>query len=306
MRAYDSGCCFRGASAADRPRVIWELTTKCNLSCSFCHARPFAQAGVSTSEVIDGLHLLKQWGVSGVIFSGGEPLLRKDCLEILETASTLGLEVDLCTNGTLVNDDVTSRLKACLTEVSVSFDSANPEIHNRLRGRPKAWSKAVAGIQKLANQGLEVHAITLVCDDTYPSIEDSIRFLRDLGVHSVTLLGLVPIEVPTVPYRLSADIRAMLEKDLPRIRQIIKGIIINTKRVIRFESPEFCGAGKSIWGIDAQGHLLPCILLKGKVNSRSIQDYQKATDWTQIADNFSRHASEPYWTQCSLENEHAA
>src|SRR4030042_377367 len=88
-------------------------------------------------------------GARGVIVTGGEPLGRADCLDFVTRAADLGLEVDLCTNATLVDAALARQLGRALTEISVSLDSADAEVHDRLRGRPGAWRAAARGLQPL-------------------------------------------------------------------------------------------------------------------------------------------------------------
>jgi MoaA/NifB/PqqE/SkfB family radical SAM enzyme len=293
MTSYDSFCCFRGSSDR-RPRVLWELNTACNLACSFCHAKPNADPGIALADIRAGLRLLSGWGVGDVIFSGGEPLLRRDILEILDAARGLGLDVDLCTNGTLIDAELAGRLREVLSEVSVSVDSATPATHDALRRQRGSWAKTVRGIENLASAGVEVHVISLVTDTTASAIEETTRFVRSLGAESITLLGLMPYPegtarrggppLPTVQphegtdHRLSLHTRLALEASLPQMRRRLDGFRINTKCILPSRRLGACGAGTTILGVDARGMLLPCILLKGMSGAKPLLHYAADDD----------------------------
>jgi len=236
---------------------------------------------------VDGLKRVGRWGARGVIVTGGEPLGRADCLDFVTRAADLGLEVDLCTNATLVDAALARQLGRALTEISVSLDSADAEVHDRLRGRPGAWRAAVRGIQHLVAAGLELHAITIACDDTCPSLDRTLDLFEDLGVHSVTLLG--PVRVPGAErnLRLSPNARAALVADLPRLRERATRLTVNTKRVTQPPSAEACPAGTSIWGIDAGGHLLPCVLLKGETAGVPLARLVDCRDWREVGQRLS-------------------
>ena len=297
MRSYDSGCCFRGSSISHSVRVLWELNTRCNLSCSWCHTKNNARSQLPTSEVFNGLNLIRQWGINGVIFSGGEPLLRSDLVDIVKMAFSIGFEVDLCTNATLVNSHIASQLGKYLSELSVSLDSGVPEIHDRIRGTKGALKKTVNGIKCLIGAGIEVHAITMCCDDNIATIEETIQLLDQLKVHSVTLLGLISIEGVKTPYILSEGKRYALVQSLPAYRSKYPDIIINTKRIMSFEDAESCGAGKTILGVDTTGALLPCILQRENVRSIPLFDLKDIISLEDVLIKFNQSGND-YWKTC--------
>ncbi|MGM5482485.1 MAG: radical SAM/SPASM domain-containing protein [Nanobdellota archaeon] len=82
--------------------IVVELTTRCNLSCSFCYNRDNNQKDSSHSSIITILDQIADLGVQAVRFTGGEPLLREDLEDILRKAKKRNLYVILNTNGTLL------------------------------------------------------------------------------------------------------------------------------------------------------------------------------------------------------------
>jgi MoaA/NifB/PqqE/SkfB family radical SAM enzyme len=297
MIAYDSGCCFRGSSAGSRVRVLWELNTVCNLRCSFCHAAPHDMKGMSLDKIKKGIGLLKKWGTTGLIFSGGEPFLRTDIFEILYTAAASGLELDICTNGTLITKDKAKSLSEILSEISVSLDTSESRIHDRLRGTNGAWNKTVEGMEMLLAGGLEIHVISLFCEDTAASMENTVRFLDSMGVHSVTFLGIMKYQGNEHGIRGAVFDTDQLRKTLEYLRNSYK-IIINTKRVLHGESTVHCGAGDMIWGVDTNGFLLPCILLKRKTRALQLLSLEDAHDWNDVRKLLGSTRTD-FWRQCS-------
>src|SRR5687767_11671695 len=94
-------------SAKDRrPIVVWNLTRTCNLKCVHCYTDSAAVKypdELSTDECKAVLKDLAEFKVPAVLFSGGEPLVRRDLFELAEYARDLGLHVVLSTNGTLID-----------------------------------------------------------------------------------------------------------------------------------------------------------------------------------------------------------
>src|SRR6476659_556740 len=97
-----------------RPIVVWNLTRTCNLKCVHCYTASEAKkyAGeLTTGEAKLVLDDLAAFKVPAVLFSGGEPLVRPDVLELAAYARLRGLHVVLSTNGTLIDRDVAQKLK---------------------------------------------------------------------------------------------------------------------------------------------------------------------------------------------------
>lgn len=289
MKTYDSFCCFRSAKDG-KARVLWELNTACNLSCSFCHAAPNLDRGLDTEYILRGLDFLQAMGVGDVIFSGGEPLLRKDIFEILSYSLELGLQPDLCTNGVLVNSEIAARLARYLNEVSVSLDAGTPERHDELRGQPGAWGRTVCAIEHLIEAGIDVHCISLVTDETYLFLEETAQFLEKLGAESLTFLGLMPFpDSDDSHHRLSNETREQVLAALPRIRTACTRLRINTKCVDLSKLCGGCGAGVNIFGIDAKGKMSPCILLKDAASQLNICSLGEPASWAEKLRDFDWH-----------------
>jgi MoaA/NifB/PqqE/SkfB family radical SAM enzyme len=240
--------------------------------------------------------------VREVIFSGGEPLLRKDIFELLAEAADLGIQSDLCTNGMLADRTIAHRLSGYLSEISVSLDAAVPEKHDAIRGCPGAWEKTVQGIRNMAEAGLEIHAITMCCEENAQEIEETLGLLERLGVQSVTLLGLMEVAGSKTSLRLPEAVRQAYARGLPALRKRHPSLTVNSKRICHTETPGYCSAGKSMLGIDAAGSLWPCILLKNKMPSKPISALSEIADPEELRALFPQNRmpdGRPYWKVCA-------
>ena len=100
---------------------------------------------------------LADFGVPVLLFSGGEPLLRPDVLELIAYARTKGLRTVLSTNGTLITPEMAEALaKVGLHYVGISLDGATADTNDRFRGRDGAFQKALAGIRNCKIFGIKV------------------------------------------------------------------------------------------------------------------------------------------------------
>ena len=132
-------------SADLRPLVVWNVTNRCNLRCRHCYIsaedRSYTDE-LTTDEAKAFLTDIGEMGCPGVLFSGGEPLVRKDLYELAEFGAAAGLRVVLSTNGTLITPEVAQRLAASgVKYVGVSLDGAR-EVHDEFRGRAGCFEEA--------------------------------------------------------------------------------------------------------------------------------------------------------------------
>jgi len=140
-----------------RPVVVWNATQRCNLHCAHCYAdskdRDYP-GELSTGEGRALLADLASFGVPTVLFSGGEPLLREDLLDLAAEARALGMRTVLSTNGTQIDDATAERIAAAgVSYVGVSIDAIGAR-HDKLRGSKGAYERTLEGIAASKRAGL--------------------------------------------------------------------------------------------------------------------------------------------------------
>lgn len=147
---YGHGVGAPKSAAERRPIVVWNITRTCNLRCVHCYSDSYAQTypgELTTAEAKTVLDDLAAFKVPAVLFSGGEPLVRPDLLELIAYAVGKGLRVTLSTNGTLIDEAVATQLKANhLTYVGISLDGIGAT-NDRFRGVDGAFERAVRGFR---------------------------------------------------------------------------------------------------------------------------------------------------------------
>lgn len=269
---YDSYCCFRNKKNSGF-RILWELTTKCNLACPFCHVSPTRELNFPQIEAI--MLDLKQLPIDDIIFTGGEPLLRKDIFDILELGQRLGFNMDLCTNATLVTESIAHKLHNFLSEVSVSLDG-DDQAHNQSRGSDKAYDRTVRGIRTLVEAGHQVHLTCVVTKYNYNCLSTVLQIAEELKADSLAFLGLIESHMANTAIRVDLSLN---EEELQAVRNSISllrsrsSIRVNTKRIFPHMAEEVCMAGNRILGITAEGELRKCILL----TDQFIHDFKRGS-----------------------------
>ncbi len=142
-----------------RPVVVWNVTKACNLKCVHCYARAVEEKSKGELTHEQGLRLmddLSDFGSPVILFSGGEPLMRPDLVDLAHYAVSKGMRAVISTNGTLITPEKAQELKKVgLSYVGVSLDGME-EINDRFRGKKGAFSDAMEGIRNCQAVGLKV------------------------------------------------------------------------------------------------------------------------------------------------------
>ncbi len=145
-------------SDKNRPLVVWNVTNRCNLHCKHCYINAedhsYAEE-LSTEEAKEFIYDLAKMKVPVLLFSGGEPMIRKDIFELGKLAAELGLRPVISSNGTLINDDIAKRIKeAGFQYVGISIDGS-PATHDEFRNKKGAFDAALTGIRACMNNGIK-------------------------------------------------------------------------------------------------------------------------------------------------------
>ncbi len=142
-----------------KPVVVWNVGQKCNLKCVHCysHSQNREYAGeLSTDEGKALIEDLARFGSPVLLFSGGEPLLRKDLPALASLATDRGMRAVISTNGTLLTRKMAEVLRQIgLSYVGVSLDGMRT-INDRFRGVEGAFDAALAGIRNCQEAGIKV------------------------------------------------------------------------------------------------------------------------------------------------------
>jgi len=146
-------------SSDKKPVVVWNVTKACNLKCVHCYAKASESSHEKELTTREGLTMLDDlagFGVPVVLFSGGEPLVREDLVELASYAVHKGMRAVISTNGTLITQDKARELKDVgLSYVGVSLDGLE-EVNDRFRGKKGAFRAAMQGIRNCQEVGLKV------------------------------------------------------------------------------------------------------------------------------------------------------
>jgi radical SAM protein with 4Fe4S-binding SPASM domain len=190
-----------------RPYVVsWNLTYRCNLACEHCYLDAGGTPLVDTENFADRSELGTEECFRVIdeiaafapecltILTGGEPLLRRDILEIVRRAAERELWVVVGTNGVRITENLARRLaEAGARGLSLSLDALDPDRHDRFRNVRGAWRNTVDGAEILHRTGLPFIVQTTAGSHNLGELEAIADFAHDrLAARVWNLYFLVP------------------------------------------------------------------------------------------------------------------
>jgi len=205
-----------------------ETGLACNNHCEFCPQRVIRGFGtgpveLGTGELKRRIDRAREDGFDEVAFSGGEPSIRKDLVEVVGYARSRGFErVFITTNGRMFayRDLATRVIEAGLTGVSVSLHGPNAEVHDALTGSPGSFEQAVKGLVNLheaasrMDRRLDTSTVTLVVPHNLPLLKEILELAGQLGA------GLHIVQ----PFVLSRENLDRADEFILPVEDIVKGL----------------------------------------------------------------------------------
>ncbi|HJQ99023.1 MAG TPA: radical SAM protein [Candidatus Polarisedimenticolaceae bacterium] len=276
-----------------RPYVVsWNLTYRCNLACEHCYldagGKPLVaedaafadRSELSTEEcfgVVDEIAAFAPESLT--ILTGGEPLLRRDILEIVRYAHGRGLWVVVGTNGVKITETLASLLKReGVRGLSLSLDALDPGRHDLFRRVRGAWENTVQGAKILARAELPFIVQTTVGAHNVGELSAIADFAyEELGAKVWNLYFLVPTGRGGFVSDIAPEAYDGVMLELQRIQHRYAGrMIVNAKCAPHYvrtllehepDSPALkayaggaggCPAGTHYLGIRPNGDVTPC------------------------------------------------
>ncbi len=179
--------------------VFWETTKACKLACKHCRAEAIENPLPGELGTEEGLDLIDQVAEFGaphpiLVFTGGDILMRTDIWELLAYASSKGIRVAVAPSVTplLTPKTLDKFLEAGVKAISISLDSAVPEVHDSIRGIRGVWRRTVEMLAEAIDRNMRVQVNTVVMRDTVEYLPETLKLLLELGVGVWEVFYFVP------------------------------------------------------------------------------------------------------------------
>lgn len=168
-------------------RVMFEITYRCNFKCPHCYVpqsyRNEKRRELTTQEIFFILNQLKEAGCLYLGFTGGEPFLREDIVEIIRYAKRCGFQILIYTNGSLINEKIAIELKHFkLNKIDITIPAMSKVSFERISGVPGSREKVFNSIRFLHENGIPLGFKSCVSKKNESEIEKIQRFSDSLGV----------------------------------------------------------------------------------------------------------------------------
>ena len=249
--------------------------------------QPVGGEELSIDEITKICNVFPRLGIKKIKISGGEPLVRKDCVDIIDGLKSFD-EISMTTNGVLLADKAEDLKQAGLKRVNISIDSLKDDIYSKITcGDIRTLSHVKDGLEKSVEVGLTPVKINMVVlDINQEEILDFVDFILEERLQKNVVLQLIELVDFGKRYPDLADwnkIESFLNNDAiligirkthNRRKYLYRGVEIESVRPI---DARFC-MGCSRLRLTADGFLKPCLLrndnivdLKGCASEEEIE-----------------------------------
>jgi radical SAM protein with 4Fe4S-binding SPASM domain len=249
--------------------AYYAITDGCNLRCPYCYAssEKCLPGELNTAESMDLVAQIAELGARSIVFTGGEPMLRKDLFTVVEHANRCGLESKIITNATMIRTPaIAQRFADLFTAVTISVDGGSAETHDRTRGKG-AFAKTHKALKMLNAAGVRPAINHIVTSDNVDDLESFATFMDGVEVHSIRLMNHNDLG------RGADDEYDFGWTDHLRVQQIVWTSPVAGK--LRTDGPRpvspcsvkgNCGMGGNEIYINSLGDVYPCKLVTGKAD----------------------------------------
>lgn len=236
--------------------IYLHVTKECNLHCKYCYfsaGKPMKNE-LTRAEWISVIMDIQQLNPKRIVFTGGEPLLRKDIFKLAFNLKGLNNKFQVCltTNGTLINEDNAEKIINHFDKVRISIDGIQ-EINDHCRGEGN-FKKTMKGFKSIIDAGGDPVAFITITSKNISFLKETLHYLLRNGI---VKLHISPLKL------VGRATNELMVNDKNKINRIVKDFWFDAfglqiKRSNNIYSN--CGVGKFIT-IDPDGSVYPCHVL---------------------------------------------
>jgi radical SAM protein len=178
--------------------AIWEVTQSCDLACKHCRAaaQPIPHPDeLTTAEGKALIDQIAEMGVPIFVFTGGDPLKRKDVFELIRYAADKGVHVAVTPSATplLTREAIFKMKEAGLVRLGISLDGSTPEIHDTFRGLPGAWARTIQAIEWANEAGIPIQVHTTISRHNAQDLDNLCALFEKMAIVMWNVFFLVPV-----------------------------------------------------------------------------------------------------------------
>jgi radical SAM protein len=190
--------------------IAWEITRACAYACVHCRAdaqhRPDPNE-LTTEEGYALLDRLAEFGSPILIFTGGDPMMRRDLFDLIAYATQKGLRCSLTPTATALptRERLEKAKQAGIRRIALSLDAPTPEVHDSFRQIEGSWERTMRILRNAQAVGLSAQVNTTVSNHNKHLLPDMVPFIEQVGAVQWSVFFLVPTGRAQTPWMVSAE-----------------------------------------------------------------------------------------------------
>ncbi len=300
--------------------LMIQVNTNCNLRCKMCYLPKKDSDGPNKEKIISMIDEAVEMGAIRVIFTGGEPFLRKDIFEILKYAKSKNLWIGVISNGTLIRRDSAERISQIgINQVAISIDSHIEEINDFQRGK-HSMMMIMKGIKNLKEYSVPIRLNHVLSRMNIAKFKDYLKYFEDeFGITNVQFAPVISRGEGS-GYKMGISDeefgQAMLSKELQEIRVLFREAPAKKRfleeveeKIIYKEKKNYtgCGIGFNLMYITSNGNISMCPTMtrhdSKEFDFGNLNEINLKSGWANIHEKFfkvtcEKNTSCEFWEKC--------
>ena len=250
-----------------------EVTARCNLRCAHCYInlpagdRDALEAELSCQELFHLLDEIADAGCLWLLFTGGEPFIRPDFLDIYTYAKKKGLLITLFSNGTIIDPSVADYLADWPPfVVEITMYGRSRETYERVTGVPGSYDRCMRGIELLLERDIPLKLKSMVLTLNKHEIWAMKEYAEGLGVEfrfDPVLNARIDSGQSPKEFRISPE--EVVQLDMADGKRVKAWQEFCDKFLGPPPRPGYlyqCGAGRGTFHVDSFGQLSVCMMAR--------------------------------------------
>jgi len=182
-------------------RVDINVGYSCNERCKFCYYIQTIKdrdkiKDLTTQEAKDRIKYIRDQKIETLEFTGGEPTIRPDLIELIEYGKSLGFKsISMITNAVKMADPAYTKkvVEAGVDDFLISIHGSNPSVHDKVTEMPGSFQKAIDTVKHLSNYDVKIRANCVISGFNYKTPVETLKLYHELGIQTANFILFNPI-----------------------------------------------------------------------------------------------------------------
>jgi len=190
--------------------IAWEVTRACAFACVHCRADAQHTRDPRELDTEEAKHLIDRlvdFGAPILVFTGGDPMMRRDLFELISYATQKGLRCSLTPTATALPtiERLEQAREAGIRRIALSLDAPTPEAHDAFRQVPGSWDRTMNILRNAHAAGLSAQVNTTVSRFNVDQLPDMVPFIQEVGAVQWSVFFLVPTGRAQMQWMISPE-----------------------------------------------------------------------------------------------------